>query len=328
MNGEKKLRWGFLSTARINDALIDPLRVSVRNELVAVASRDQQKAGDYAKEKHIPQSFGSYEALLADPDVDVIYNPLPNHMHTEWTVKAAHAGKHVLCEKPVALAAADVDAMIEAAVSTGVTITEAFMYRHHSQTLKVKELVDQGAIGDLQFIRGSFSFYLDREWDIRLDPEMGGGSIWDVGCYPISYARYIAGEEPGEVFGWQVSSKRGVDLIFTGQMRFPGGVLAQFDSSFRTPYRTHIEITGSEGSLSIPRPFNPGKNEFITLKRGEDAETIHIPGEMLYLGEVEDLTDAVLHGKSPLINLQHSRANVTTILALLQSAKEGKPVVL
>ena len=326
MNKETNLRWGLLSTARINKALIEPLRHSDRNELVAVASRSSQNAEAYAKEWGIPRAHGSYEAFLADPDIDVIYNPLPNSLHTEWTIKAAHAGKHVLCEKPLALSVEDVDAMIEAANSTGVTITEAFMYRHHPQTLKVKELVEEGAIGDLQLIRGSFSFDLDWGADIRLEPDLGGGSIWDVGCYPISYARYIAGGEPEEVFGWQVSSALGVDLIFAGQMRFANGVLAQFDSSFRTPERTHIEITGSEGAITVPIPFTPKVNESVILQRGQDSETLKIAGEMLYLGEVEDLADAVLLGKPPLISLEHSRANVATINALLSSAKLGRPV--
>jgi len=214
---DKPLQWGFLSTANINEALIAPLRVSERNRLAAVASRSQDRADGYAKKWNIPKTYGTYESLLADPEVDVIYNPLPNHMHAEWTIKALEAGKHVLCEKPFALTVADVDSMIAAANRTGKVLAEAFMYRHHPQTLKVKELVDGGAIGRLQLIRGSFTFNIDHEVDIRLDPATGGGAIWDVGCYPISYSRLIAGTEPVEVYGRQVIGKSGSTNHSTGR---------------------------------------------------------------------------------------------------------------
>src|SRR5512133_1849587 len=211
---EKQLNWGVLSTARINRALIKPLTASKRTRLLAVASRSLSSAESYAREWKIPRAHGSYEALLADPEIDVIYNSLPNHLHAEWTIKALHAGKHVLCEKPIALTLAEVDAMTQAAKETGKVLAEAFMYRHHPQTLKAKEIVDSGALGELQLIRGAFTFTLTREGDIRSKKETGGGSIWDIGCYPISYARMIVGAEPVEVFGWQVTSAGGVDDSF------------------------------------------------------------------------------------------------------------------
>ncbi len=322
----KTLRWGMLSTARINRALIHPLRVSERNQLHAIASRSLDKAQHYAQKWHIPIAYGNYQELLDDPEIDVIYNPLPNNMHAEWTIKAVQAGKHVLCEKPITLTVEELDAIQNAAQSAGMIVTEAFMYRHHPQTLQVKALVDEGAIGELMLIRGSFSFYLDREDDIRLLPEMGGGSMWDVGCYPISYARYIAGEEPEEVFGWQVSNELGVDLTFCGQMRFPSGVMAQFDSSFRSPQRTHIEIVGNRGSIVVPRPFNPYHDTSIIINHDEETKTIHVPGELLYLGEVEDIADAILLDKPPRISLEDSRGNMQTIRKLLESARSGKVV--
>jgi predicted dehydrogenase len=320
------LRWGLLSTAHINRSVIPPLRMSPRNQLVAVASRDQARADEYARKWDIPRTFGSYEAMLADPEIDVVYNPLPNSMHAEWTIKAAQAGKHVLCEKPLAVTVDEVDAMREAAAKAGVYLTEAFMYRHHPQTLKVKELVTSGAIGKLQLIRGAFTFNIAREDDIRLNKALSGGSIWDVGCYPISYARFIAGAEPAEVFGWQVTSQSGVDETFTGQMRFADNVYAQFDSGFRAPFRTHIEIVGSTATLQIPRPFKPDATGQILLTRGDEVETLNSDKEELYLGEVEDIADAILLGKTPRISLDDSRANVQTIVALLQSARKGKPV--
>src|SRR5918996_321877 len=216
----KVLNWGLLSTARINRALITPLRASKRNHLLAVASRTQESADRYAREWKIPRTHGSYEALLADPEIDVIYNSLPNHLHAEWTIKAVEAGKHVLCEKPLALSVEEVDAIQVASRKHGRVVAEAFMYRHHPQTLKVQEIVQSGALGDLRLIRGSFTYVLSGDGDVRLDPAMGGGSIWDVGCYPISYARMIAGAAPLEVFGWQVIGETGIDETFVGQMRF------------------------------------------------------------------------------------------------------------
>ncbi|MFT3892858.1 MAG: Gfo/Idh/MocA family oxidoreductase [Anaerolineales bacterium] len=194
--------------------------------------------------------------------------------------------------------------------------------------LKVQELVKSGSLGDVKLIRGSFSFVLTHEGDVRLNPEWGGGSIWDVGCYPISYTRSILGEEPLEVFGWQVTGKTGIDDTFVGQMKFKGDVLAQFDSSFVIPFHAFMEIVGSEGTLSIPHPFKPGENETIYLTRGEKTETIKIKGQELYLGEVEDMTDAILLGKAPRISLDDSRANVAVIRALLESAQNGKPITL
>jgi xylose dehydrogenase (NAD/NADP) len=323
----KKLRWGLLSTARINRALLPPLRASARNELTAVASRDLERAKTYSNEWNIPRVFGSYEAMLADPDVDVIYNPLPNSMHMEWTIKAAQAGKHVLCEKPLAVTVEEVDVITAAAQKAGVVVMEAFMYRHHPQTLKVKELVDSGIIGKLQLIRGSFTFKLSDEGDVRLNSSLSGGSIWDVGCYPISYARLIAGAEPIEVFGWQVTGQAsGVDETFAGQMRFSNGVYAQFDCGFRTPQRTHMELVGDNGNITIKIPFSPKLNEEIIVTNGDEKRIITIPGEDLYLGEVENMADAILNGQPPRMSLADSRGNVAAIKALLRSAQEGKPV--
>lgn len=324
-----KLRWGLLSTARINRVLLPPLRASTRNELTAVASRDLNRAKTYADERKIPRVFGSYEALLADPDVDVIYNPLPNSLHAEWTIKAAEAGKHVLCEKPLANTVEEVDAMTEAAEKAGIVLMEAFMYRHHPQTIRVKELVESGAIGKLQLIRGSFTFSISDEGDVRLNASLGGGSIWDVGCYPISYARLIAGVEPIEVFGWQTKGQgSGVDETFIGEMRFPNNVYAQFDSGFRTPQRTHIELVGDKGSITLKKPFTPWLNEEIILINDNEKKIITVPGQDLYLGEVENMADAILDGVPPRMSLADSRNNVATIWALLQSARTGKPVSL
>ena len=322
----KKLRWGLLSTARINRAVIPPVRASLQSELKAVASRDVVKARDYAREWHIPHAYGSYEELLADEHIDVIYNPLPNHLHAEWSIRAAEAGKHVLCEKPLALSLDEVDQMMAAAKKHNVIITEAFMYQHHPQTLKVLDLIKQDAIGDLLLIKGAFTFNLDRPDDVRWVPEWGGGSIWDVGCYPISFSRLVANADPVEVFGWQMTGSTGIDVVFSGQLRFAGGLLAQFDCGFRAPYRTAMEIVGTKGSIELGSPFKPSGGEWIKIKRGDSVDQLRSPDYELYRGEIDDMEQAVLGGQAPRISLENSRGNVATILALLESAQTGQVV--
>jgi len=322
-----KLRWGILGVARINRALVPPLQASERNELVAVASRSGERAIEEARRWGIPRAVEGYEALLADPGIDVVYIPLPNGLHADWTIRAARAGKHVLCEKPLALGTDEVDAIAAAAGKAGVVVSEAFMYRHHPQTAKVRELVAGGAVGTPRLLRGAFTFSLTRDADVRLDPAQGGGSLWDVGCYPVSLARFVLGEEPVEAFGWQVAGPTGVDETFVGQLRFPGGAFLGFDCGFRAPLRTWMEIVGSEGVLEVPQPFKPGLGETLRLVRPEGGtEAIEVPGQELYRGEVEDLADAILLRRAPGVTLADSRGNVAALVALLRSAREGRPV--
>ncbi len=323
-----RLRWGLLSTARITKALLDPLRASKRNGLLAVASRSRDRADEYARKNKVKRAYGSYADLLSDPDIDVIYNPLPNHLHAEWTIKAVQAGKHVLCEKPLALSLAEVDAMSAAAEKYGKVVAEAFMYRSHPQTLKAREIVAGGKLGKVKMVRGSFTFEMTNPDDYRWKPEMGGGCLWDVGCYPLSYTRALLGAEPLEVFGWQVTGPTGVDEMFAAQLRFPEDVYAQFDCSVKIPYHVFMEIVGDEATLIIPKPFNPGVKESLYLTRGGKVETIAVKGTGSYIGEVEDMADAILLGKPPCVSLADSRLNTAAILALFESARMGKPVML
>jgi predicted dehydrogenase len=320
------LRWGILGCARINRSLLPAFAASERNSLVAIASRSADKAQEAARAAGIPRAFGSYEALLADPELDAVYIPLPNSLHVEWTIRALHAGKHVLCEKPLALLVSDADRVAEVSRATGRLASEAFMYRHHPQTLRVRELVAQGALGTPRLVRGSFTFNLTAAGDVRLDPALGGGSLWDVGCYPVSYARTILAEEPDLVSGWQLKGPTGIDLTFVGQLRFPSGAIGQFDCGFQAPFRTGIEIVGSEATLTVQRPFKPGASESILLKRGEGEETVTVSGPELYLGELDDMADAALLGRPPRVSLADTRANTATLVALYRSAQEGRPV--
>lgn len=321
------LRWGLLSTAHINRRLIPAIRAQARAELVAVASRDLARAQAYAAEWDIPRAHGSYEALLDDPEIDAVYVSLPNSLHAKWTVRATQAGKHVLCEKPLALTVAECDQVITAAESAGVVVVEAVMYLHHPLLQKARQLVNDGAVGRVTLVRGAFSFLLDRLNDVRWRPELGGGSLWDVGSYPVSFIRWIAGE-PGQVFGWQTPSSSGVDATFVGLLRCKDSVLGFFDCGFRQQSRTEAEVIGTEASLSVESPYLIGPESRLLLRRDFEEEEITLPKADAYQCEVEALTAAVLDGADLPVPLTSSRANVATLVKLHESAQRGEPLPL
>lgn len=325
---DRPFRWGILGVARINRALLTPLATG-RHQLHAVASRTSDRAEAYAAEHGIPRAYGSYDQLLADPQVDAVYVPLPNSLHAEWAIRAAEAGKHVLCEKPLAMNAEEVRAIARAATSNGVVVTEAFMYRHHPVVTRTRALIQEGAVGRIVGVRGVFTFSLDRPPDDpRLVPELGGGSIWDVGCYPVSFARTILGQRPMAVQGAAAWTDRGVDLSFFGQLHFADGVIAQVVSSFTAPFRTEVEVIGTEGRLLVARPFKPLEQDVIELTRGDEVERIDVEGPPLYQGQVDDLADAALSGRPPVVTLEDSLDNTDTLTALLESARSGQLVTL
>jgi D-xylose 1-dehydrogenase (NADP+, D-xylono-1,5-lactone-forming) len=324
-----RLRWGLLSTARINRSLIPAIRASARSALTTVASRTPDRARAYAAEWRIPRALGSYDALVQDPDVDVLYISLPNHLHVEWTVKALEAGKHVLCEKPLALSVEDVDRIAAACRRTGKAAAEAFMYRHHPLTTAVRAFVAGGRLGAIKIYRGAFTFPLTRDGDVRLDPSMGGGSLWDVGCYPLSYANLIAGAAPVDVFGWRRTSDRGIDMEFFAMMRYADGSVAQFDSGFAGPFRAEMEVVGTGGTLRMHRPFKTDERSRLQFTAATDeVENIVFSADAAYAGEVADLESAALDGTQPCVSLDESRRTVRTILALYESARSGRTVLL
>lgn len=328
-----KLRWALLSTANINRALIGPLKNADRSELVAVASRDGDRAAAYAREWNIPRSFGSYEELLADPEIDVIYNSLPNSMHTPWSIKAAEAGKHVLCEKPMAVTLAEAEALGAAASANGVTIFEAFMYLHHPQTIMVRDLIDSGEIGDLQTIHSWFHFYLpasDTD-NVRLASDLAGGSLWDVGVYPNSLAiAMTGGKAPEAVWAQGLLGESGVDVGIRAQYSFPGSVTAQISCGFRTPFREGAWFVGQDGIIEVPEPWKPGfdgHQSRITLKRRDDTTEEYIfPAANPYSCEVAAMEACVLDGAPPVVPLSLSREFTRTILAVYESAATGSAV--
>lgn len=330
-----KIRWGILSTARINRSLLGPIQAASRSELAAVASRDLSKAQAYAAEKGIPQAYGSYEELLADPEIDVIYNSLPNSLHCEWTVKAAEAGKHVLCEKPLVTNLAELDLVEAAAKANNVTIFEAFMYLHHPQTLWVKEIISSGQLGDLRLINSWFNFFLPPEnsANIRLNPTLAGGSLWDVGVYPNSLAIVMAhAGPPVEVWASQTKGETGVEVAFAGQLKFSNGAVAQISSGFRTPFRQAAYIVGSEGILEINEPWKPGaegKEATVRWTKLDNSEELIVtPAMSPYLTEVQAMEACILDGAEPVVPLSLSRDFLRTLLALYESAETGRAVTL
>lgn len=325
------IRWGLLSTANINRRLIPAIRASERGELVAVASRDTGKAADYAASWDIPQSFGSYEAMLNSDAIDAVYVSLPNHLHAEWSIYALEHGKHVLCEKPFAITLDEVDAMVAAAEATGNVLTEAFMYRHHPQTKLVGEWVHSGRLGDIATFRGFFSFKMANEENVRMVSEWGGGSLWDVGVYPLSLGQYLAVGPPEWVFGTQWIGPSRVDTTFNGILHYANGMTAEISSSFRVPLYTHVDVQGTGGRLEMNRPFTGVEEadaKLVHVDIDGRSEVLSVPHMSLYLGEVEDLHAAVLDGAAPYISLAESRNHVKTVLALYESARRNEPVYL
>jgi predicted dehydrogenase len=327
------IRWGLLSTARINDALIGPIQKSPRSQLYCVASRDGDKAQTYALQKEIDHAYGSYEAMLADPAVDVVYISLPNSLHCEWAVKAAEAGKHILCEKPVAVTMDEFERMAAAAQANNVTLFEAFMYLHHPQTLRAQEIIRDGKIGIVQSVQSWFHFYLpaERTTNIRLNAGLSGGSLWDVGVYPNSMAITMIGKgAPGAVWGSQILGESGVDVAMRGQLHFADGAVAQISSGFRTPFREGAFIVGDAGILHISEPWKPGlagRDSVMTLThRDGQVESITTPAVDPYLCEVQAMEACILDGAAPVVSLDQSRNFLRSVLALYQSASSGQVV--
>lgn len=327
------IRWGLLSTARINDALIDPIRQAKRSELVAVASRDLAKGLDYAAAKGIPTAYGSYEDLLADPQIDAVYIALPNALHCEWAVKAAQADKHILVEKPIAVTLDELDQMAAAAAAHSVTLFEAFMYLHHPQTRRALELIGEGKLGDLQTVQSWFHFYLPPEnsSNIRLNAGLSGGSLWDIGVYPNSLSITMLGAgAPQAVWAGQIVGESGVDVAMRGQLHFAGGKVAQISSGFRTPFREGAFVVGDAGILQIPEPWKPGiagkDSTMILTGRDGSKQEITTPAINPYLCEVQAMETCILDGAAPVVSLDDSRAFLRSVLALYRSAQTGEVV--
>lgn len=320
------IRWGVLSTANIGRAAVNPAIRSSRNgSLDAVASRDGARARDFAAKHDIAKSHGSYDALLADPGIDAVYIPLPNSMHREWTIRAAEAGKHVLCEKPLALDEAECREMAAAADANGVKLMEAFMYRFHPRIDDVIGRIRSGALGELSLIRSAFTFRLTKPGNIRLDAALGGGALMDVGCYCVNISRTIAGGEPVEAQAYANMTDSGVDGRLAGTLRFANGILAQFDCALDIERRELVELVGTEASFVLPSAFLPGTGDVAVRElRGRAGESVHtIAGADEYRLMVEHFGDCILEDRPVRYPVEDAALNMRAIAALYRSAANG-----
>jgi predicted dehydrogenase len=320
------VRWGILSTADINRKVLPGAQASPKVELAAVASRSQERADAFAGTWQIPRAYGSYEALLEDPEIEAIYIPLPNTLHVEWSVRALQAGKHVLCEKPLSRHPNDVEAAFAAAEEAGRHLSEAFMYRHHPQTTRLTDLVAEGAIGELRLVRAAFSYGLYDTDNIRLRSEVEGGGLMDVGCYCVSGARLLAGE-PERVFAEAWDGPTGTDWVLGATMRFPGDVIATFDCGTALVNRDELEAIGSEGSLFLDDPWHC-RNPVIELRRDGGVERIEIEPEDPYRLELENMSDTIRGEAELRLGRDDAVAQARALEAVHTSATTRAPVSL
>ena len=316
------MRLGLLSTANINRAILAGAAKTGQVDVVAVASRDAGRADAYAAEHGIATAHGSYEALLADPDVEAVYISLPNGMHHEWTMHALAAGKHVLCEKPYTRHPHQAEEAFDAADAAGLVLAEAFMYRHHPQTATVARLVADGAIGRLCAVKTTFTFPLHDLSDVRALPELDGGALMDVGCYCVSGIRLLAGE-PQHVRGEQVTGTTGIDMAFHGTLRCAEDVVGQFEAAFRSPQRQSLEAVGEDGVLVVEAPWRVDWGGSVTLRRDGATEPVEVEEADAYTLELENLADAI-EGRAPaLLGRADAVGQARAIDALYRSAESG-----
>jgi len=324
----KKVRWGILSTAKIGtEKVIPAMQSSKYCDIVAIASRNLEKAQTAANRLDIPQAFGSYEELLESDGIDAVYNPLPNHLHVPWSIKALKAGKHVLCEKPIGLSVAEAQKLLdEAQKYPDLKIMEAFMYRHHPQWQRTRQLVKGGGIGELRTIHSFFSYYNVDPENIRNMAEIGGGGLMDIGCYCISLARFIFGEEPHRVFGiMEYDREFNVDHLTSGIMEFSKGTSTFTCSTQLTPYQ-RVNIFGTKGRIEIEIPFNAPPGKPCKIWHQTEAETKEIVFDICDQYTIQGglFSLAVLDDSEVPTPLEDAVANMKVIEAIIESAKDGK----
>jgi predicted dehydrogenase len=319
-----KIRWGVISTANIGlKRVIPAIQQSSNGDVVAIASRDIRKAESAASALNIPHAYGSYEALITSPNIDAIYNPLPNSEHAQWSIRAAEAGIPALCEKPLARNAAQAQEIVDAFAARNVTFAEAFMYRFHPQTSLVKEIVARGGIGELQLMLAAFTFPVGDEANIRLSKALAGGSLMDVGCYCLNVFRLMSGEEPSEAHAFaQIGKQSGVDETMSGVLQFPSGLMAHFDCGLRS-FRVHMyEIRGSEGRIVVPEGFvmNPEETT-VHYWHHDDYEAMKVPAANHYTLMVEDFADALINLRPPRFLAQDAVDNMWVVDQIIEAIK-------
>lgn len=328
----RKVRWGIISTARIAEtAFIPAVRQTERGEIVAVASRSRDKAEAFAQKHGIPQIFDDYAAMLASDEIDAVYNPLPNTMHAEWTIAAAQQGKHIFCEKPLAATSANAQKMIDACQAAGVLLVEAFVFLLHPQTLKLREVLDSGAIGNLLQAQAHLTFHLNRPTDnIRLNKELGGGGLLDAGCYPITFLRFAFGDEAQAVqAATRIDPDYGVDSRVSAILTFPGDRFATVHTGLDAVGGPGATLFGDKGRIEIPQPFHPREKSEFTVYTADGAETFSFDnGVVPFTPAVEQFHDCVLDGVDPLVPAQNALGTLHIIEAVLESGRTGQRVQL
>jgi len=329
----RKIKWGIISCANIGTRAVIPAIQHSRNaQVIAIASRDPARARQVAAQQDIPNAFGDYAAILADPDIEAVYIPLPTSLHTGWAIRAAKHHKHILVEKPMALNVGEMDEIAAAATKNGVLAMEALMYKLHPQTERVAEIIRSGTLGAVQLVSSAFTYHVPNPKDIRLSRALGGGCLLDVGTYCVSVARMAMHAEPVEAIGRaRIGPDSDVDEVFAGMLRFSEGRLATFGCALHGPREQWYKITGSEGTLTVTVPFAPGTDDReLIIRRGwqrgqETEERIRVAGVDQYQLMIEQFSDCVMMGSSPAISLAETRANIAVVSALIQSALGAKP---
>ncbi|HXS95305.1 MAG TPA: Gfo/Idh/MocA family oxidoreductase [Candidatus Limnocylindrales bacterium] len=320
----KKLRWGVLGVARIATAKVIPaMQQGALTEMVGIASRDGDRARKAAKELGIPKAYGSYEEMLADREIDVIYNPLPNHLHVPWSIKAAEAGKHVLCEKPVAMNAAEARELIAARDRTGVTMGEAFMIQVHPQWVRTMELARTGKLGEMRAVFGSFGYFkLDAD-NIRNIREYGGGGLMDIGCYPIKCSRMVFAQEPVRVAATIVRDARfgGIDTLTSAVLEFPAGHCV-FTCGTQVAANQTMQVLGSAGKVELEIPFNAPPNEVTRIKVNGETEEFAPCDQYTLQGDA--FSRAVMEGGEPPVPLEDALRTMRVVDAVFEAADTGK----
>lgn len=322
------IRWGILSTAKIGvQKVIPAIQNSKLGKVTAICSRNQEQASKVAQQLGIEKAYASYDELLADPEIDAIYNPLPNHLHVAWTLKALKAGKHVLCEKPIGLNQEDaIHLQLETQKYPDLKVMEAFMYRFHPQWIRTKELVNEGTIGKVKTIQTFFSYYNVDPTNIRNKPEVGGGALMDIGCYCISFPRFIFEEEPEAVSAhMDIDPEMGTDRLTSAILKFPNGKSASFTCSTQlTPFqRTHI--IGDEGQIVVEIPVNapPAEQTKITLVKAGQSEEIFFDAVDQYSLQADAFAESILENKAVPTPLSDAIGNMAVIDAIKLSVKKA-----
>jgi predicted dehydrogenase len=323
-----KLRWGILGAAKINERLMPAFTQAKNAELCALASRSLQRAQAAAAAAGVATAYGSYEALLEDPAIDAVYIPLPNSLHAEWTMKAAERGKHVLCEKPLATSAAEAQRVVAFCRAHGVQLIEGFMWPHHPRTVRLRQFLDSGGIGEVRRVAGAFTFRMQPldPANIRLQASLGGGSLLDVGCYPVFAIRWVFGAEPVRAYATAVY-QHGVDVELSGLLWLADGRLAALDCGFTAPYRSWLEITGSEGVVWVPDMWAPTRRARFEIRRDRrPPEELRVEGEDQVVHMVEHFGRAVLEGQAVSPPPEEAVRTLRVLDALARSAREGQTV--